>query len=559
MSFPPIYAVLTRAFAPACCAAAVLAGHGAFAQEDVQSAPGAPAENANASQDEGPAGAEPQQSFEVQAYDVEGNTILPQIEIEKAVYPQLGPGRTNDDVEKARAALERAYHSRGYQSVVVEVPPQTVEEGVIRLRVVEAPVGRLRVVGSRFHAPSVVKRLAPSLAEGQTPNFTQAQKELAELNRLPDRQVTPVVRPGKVPGTVDIDLKVEDTLPLHASLELNNEHAPDTEPLRLNANIRYANLWQQGNTLSLTYLVAPQNTDDAQVFAASYIAPVWKTPWTVLVYGYTSDSNISSLGGTSVLGKGYAIGVRGIYQLPAFRALTQSVNFGFDFKHFDEAIRFGEIGVEAPIEYVPFNAVYSLTRTGERATSTVSAGVTAGIRGFGSGVDEFQNKRAFATPNFVKLNLDLSHVQRLRWGFEVEGKFSGQAADQPLVSSEQFAIGGRASVRGYLQAEAVGDHGILGSAELRFPSLAPLLSKGVGGEWLDELRFYTFADAGKVWILDPLPDQDERITLYSVGLGLRLQLLRYLYGDVAVGVPLRDSVASDSGDPFVTFSAKAEF
>lgn len=527
----------------------------ALAQEQ----PAPPAVSDQAAEVTPPDAAAPAQTFEVQAYDVEGNSILSQLDIEKAVYPQLGPGRTNDDVEKARAALERAYHSRGYQSVVVDVPPQTVEQGIIRLRVVEAPVGRLRVVGSEYHSLGEIKRLAPSLAEGQSPNFTQAQKELAELNRLPDRQVTPVVRPGRVPGTVDIDLRVDDTLPLHASLELNNDHAPDTEPLRLTGTLRYANLWQKGHTLSLTYLVAPQNVDDAQVFAASYVAPVWNTPWTLLAYGYTSDSNISSLGGASVLGKGYAIGVRGIYQLPPFRALQQSVNFGFDYKHFDEAISVGEAEVEAPIEYVPANIVYSLTRTGEKATTNLTVGATAGLRGFGSGVDEFQNKRAFATPNFVKLNLDLTHTQNLPRDFQLQGRFSGQLADQPLVSSEQFAAGGRSTVRGYLQAEAVGDNGILGSGEVRFPSFAPLLAKAPWGGAVDELRFYGFTEAAKVWILEPLADQQERITLYSAGVGLRLQLLKYFYGDVAVGVPLKDSAASEAGEPFVTFSAKAEF
>ena len=62
--------------------------------------------------------------FDIDEYRVEGADALPQIEVEEAVYPFLGPNRTADDVEKARAALEKAYHDKGYQTVGVSVPQQ---------------------------------------------------------------------------------------------------------------------------------------------------------------------------------------------------------------------------------------------------------------------------------------------------------------------------------------------------------------------------------------------------------------------------------------------------
>ena len=38
----------------------------------------------------------------IQEYRVEGTHQLPRLEVEEAVYPFLGPGRTTDDVEKVR-------------------------------------------------------------------------------------------------------------------------------------------------------------------------------------------------------------------------------------------------------------------------------------------------------------------------------------------------------------------------------------------------------------------------------------------------------------------------
>ena len=80
----------------------------------------------------------------INEYRVDGARKLPQRAIEEAVYPFLGPGRTKEDVEQARAALEQAYHDRGFQTVAVQVPEQQVKRGIIHLQVVERMVGRLR-------------------------------------------------------------------------------------------------------------------------------------------------------------------------------------------------------------------------------------------------------------------------------------------------------------------------------------------------------------------------------------------------------------------------------
>ena len=84
----------------------------------------------------------------IQEYRVSGTKHLSEEEVGAAVYPFLGPERTPDDVEQARAALETAYKDKGYQTVTVEVPQQQVRRGIVMLNVVENKVGRLRVKGS---------------------------------------------------------------------------------------------------------------------------------------------------------------------------------------------------------------------------------------------------------------------------------------------------------------------------------------------------------------------------------------------------------------------------
>ncbi len=498
--------------------------------------------------------ASPVRTYDIEAFDVQGVKLLKQIDVETAVYPFLGPGKVAEDVERARAALEKVYHDRGYQSVAVEVPAQTLSDRVARLRVVEAPVGRLRVVGSRYFSPQAIRREAAAFQEGQVPDIAKAQKEMVELNRLPDRRVTPLLRAGVTPGTVDVDLKVNDSFPLHGSVELGNDHNQHTNPLRTTATLHYDNLWQLGHSATFTYAVAPENRADSEVFAGSYLAPIFNSPVTLLAFGYHSNSNVATLGGANVLGKGYAIGGRVVDQLPRIGDLTQSLSFGIDFKNFQENVSLTASSTADAIDYWPLNATYNIEHDGPRATTKASISVTAGLPGLGSNTAAFENKRFDARPEFVHLNIDVTRTEQLWRGFEASEHVAGQVADGPMVSSEQIAAGGVTSVLGYLQSEAVGDEGMTGGVELLSPSLAPKWASLV-----DDLRLYAFSNGGTLWVLQPLPDQTRFFALASAGLGLRMAILRRLKGDVAFGVPFLSGVASRADHPRITFSVKSDF
>src|SRR5271167_5233906 len=94
-----------------------------------------------------PAAAQPVKTFPVLEYRVEGNTLLHAIDIERAVTPYLGEGRSIKDVEAARLSLEKIYHEHGYQTVLVNIPQQEISSGVVRLTVLEAPVGQVQIKG----------------------------------------------------------------------------------------------------------------------------------------------------------------------------------------------------------------------------------------------------------------------------------------------------------------------------------------------------------------------------------------------------------------------------
>ena len=178
------------------------------------------------------------------------------------------------DVEAARAALEKAYRDAGYLTVVVSIPEQDVSTGEVVLKVVEGTVERVRVRGAGFNLPSAVRAGVAELAEGTVPNFNTVQAQLAGVNRRADMRVTPVLRSGRLPGTVDVQLEVDDQLPLHGSLELNNRQTPNTTETRLSANVRYDNLFQRGHSVGLNWFYAPRRPDEANILSLNYHLPL---------------------------------------------------------------------------------------------------------------------------------------------------------------------------------------------------------------------------------------------------------------------------------------------
>ncbi len=492
--------------------------------------------------------------FDVNEFIVRGNTTLPTIEIEKAVYPFEGPGRTLNDVNAARDALQKVYQDKGYQSVVVELPPQQVKGGVILLQVVEAKVGLVRVEGAQYNSPLVIRDSVPALTEGVVPDFTAAQQQLTELNKSPDRQVIPVLKAGALPQTVDVDLKVDDHSPVHGSLELNNNQSPDTSELRTVASLSYQNLWQLGHVLSGSFLIAPQHPQDAKVYSLSYLAPLPNSHWSLLATVYHSDSDVATIGGTNVLGKGTSFGLTASYALPSTDIYSQTVSVEIDHKNFQENDVIAGTSSEAPLTYVPVTFGYNGQLNRPNSQTSFAASLVTNIPGLGSGPDEFDNKRFEATPDFLFGKFDINHTQLLDHDVQLNGHVSAQISNSPLVSSEQFSAGGIDSVRGYLAAEDTADSGVIGSLELRSPSIAKYLGSAVS-EW----RFVAFVDAAHLWLLSPLPEQISSFNLLSVGLGSRVQLLKYASADLEMGFPLKAGVNTKPYSPRFSFYVRASF
>ena len=487
----------------------------------------------------------------IQEYRVEGVRHLLRETVEETVYPFLGPGRSSDDVEQARAALEKAYRDAGYQTVAVQIPPQAVKQGVVVLQVVEGVVERLRVRGARFSSPNLIKAATPSLAEGKVVNFNDVPQEIIALNQLPDRRVTPTLRAADTPGAIDVDLNVVETSPLHASVELNNRRSANTTALRLNASVSDNNFLQRGDSLGLSFQVAPQRSADAKVFSGYYLARFSGTGGLdLMLQGTKQDSNVSTLGGAAVTGRGTILGARALLHLPAAKNFYQTLSAGFDYKHFDQTLNVGGSALVAPVTYWPLSANYSATLLGERHETDASLGLTLHLRGLGSNPAAFDQRRYQADGSFMFLRGELSHTATFGSGWQAFAKVSGQLANQALLDSEEASGGGLGTVRGYLESEVVGDNAAFGTLELRTPPL---------GLKTSDLRLYAFSDAGLLKIYQALPSQHSYFQLASYGVGSRVQFHDNFHGSVDAGMPLIAQAPTQAHDLHFTFRLWADF
>lgn len=460
--------------------------------------------------------------FDLHEIQVDGNTVLPTVEVERAVYPHLGPAKSIADLEKAREALERAYHDAGYLTVVVDIPEQKISEGTVSLRVTEGRVERLKVAGNRYTARSEIRADTPSLAPGEVPNFTYVQQELARAQR-PDRKLTPLLRPGKAPGTVEVELKVDDELPLHGSIEYNNKQSPDTTRDRLEASLRYDNLWQKGHSIGMSFQNSPRDSSQVELWTGTYSAPLGAG--TLAAYAVKSNSNIATAAESTVLGKGTTVGLRYIRPLPGRGGYYHSLTAGFDYKDFKETTNLiGADTTNKPLRYVPFVVQYTAGLQDVGGQWQFNFGTAWSLRHFadrdvlcddGLVKDQFDCKRSGARSNFAVLRGDVQRNQILGAGWDLTARLDFQVASQPLVSNEQFSAGGVDSVRGYLDAERQGDDGVRARFELRTPGVLP--------ETRLDARLIGFIDWAGLRVQEPLAAQEARFGLGSYGIGLRLR------------------------------------
>lgn len=173
---------------------------------------------------------------------------------------------------------------------------------------------------------------------------------------------------------------------------------------------------------------------------------------------------------------------------------------------------------------------------GAYATARLPHGRARGRVSLVSGLDLFGAteagdplaSRSDADGRFTKLAAWGEYQRRLGGKVSFQLQAEGQVASGPLLASEEMGLGGQYILRAYDYRERSGEHGIAGSAELRFDLDA--LPKPVTG-----VQLYGFAEAGTV---DNAGSGGGGGTLASAGAGARFSVTRKLEVGVELAFPL---------------------
>jgi hemolysin activation/secretion protein len=129
---------------------------------------------------------------------------------------------------------------------------------------------------------------------------------------------------------------------------------------------------------------------------------------------------------------------------------------------------------------------------------------------------------------------------------------SGQWSDEPLISNEQFGVGGIGSVRGYHEGEVFGNDGWWLTAEQKTP---PYVVGRAFGQSLLSVRASIYMGYGQVFETSPNPHQD----LWGVGFGGVASIGSYWEARFLCSWPLIGTSSTREGQPRFDFSLSAQF
>jgi hemolysin activation/secretion protein len=160
-----------------------------------------------------------------------------------------------------------------------------------------------------------------------------------------------------------------------------------------------------------------------------------------------------------------------------------------------------------------------------------------------------------STGYWVVLNPSYARTFMFRTNWITSFRVDGQWASQPLISNEQFGIGGVNSVRGYHEGEAFGDSGFHLSLEQQTP---PHVVGTVYGNTPLILRGSVFTDFAAVYLLDPQGNPPST-KLWGTGFGIAVSVGSHWQANFLFSVPLISTSTTPRDEPYFNFSLTAQF
>lgn len=482
------------------------------------------------------------EKFAIRAFDIKGISVLPADEVRDRVVRHVGEQRDFGDLQRAIDDIEALYRGKGYGAVQVTLPEQDITQGTIVVQIVETPVGRVDVRGTRQYSPASIRKALPALKEGSTPNAGAISRNIQLANENPGRQLEVVLAVGERENTVDARVEVREDQVRRFSVTADNSGTRPTGQSRLGVSYVDANLFDHDHVGTLAYTTSPDAPSgvDTNVVSMGYRVPFPAQDGSLaLMYGYSNVSTPAAQAtGVAINGKGSVAALRWAVYRPRRGEYSSQLAVGIDWKALRSTCKDSNgntvVGTAGCLDYTtaPLSITYNGRRDGVGSQYDYSVGVYRNIPTgdrYAFSIDGMteSDRYSLAAANrksrddFSLLKIGGS-VSTLLGAWMARLALNGQYAfDSALVGSEQFGLTGAQAVRGFLDRVVIADSGVVINVEAYSPDFANLI--GLTGH---ALRGVVFADygQGRDHGTSGLADK----TLASWGLGLRYQMGRNL-------------------------------
>ena len=499
-----------------------------------------------------PAAAEPDgPRFPIRKYQVEGSTQFTPQQLEASVAPFTGEQASFESIESAVEALRALYDAHGIQAVRVSIPKQKIEEGVVKLQIVEARLGKVLIQGNQHFNNDNILRSLPALKTGELPSIQLLGENLRLANESFARQSQVTFRQAEDPTNVDAVVNVADANPRRAAIVLDNTGYEASGNWRLGFAFLHANLFDRDHTLAMQFVTSPGYWDEVKIFGMSYRIPFYELGHALELTASHSTVDSGQVNTTSgsygISGGGDSVGARYTVLLPRLAGWDQRLSFGADYRKYTNDITFSggtDQSLVPDVETHPLNLTYSGFIRHPEQEFSLNVGWHHNVPGGEDGDQEAINLSRFgADANYDIVRYALQYTRNFASGWQARAALDGQWTRDALIAAEQFGLGGVNSVRGFNERILANDYGQRVSMELQTPDLGRHFK--IANLKLNLLGFYDAADARRN---EALPEEEDRSHLSSYGLGLRGSLGQHVHVRLDVARILDGGGVKGDGD-----------
>jgi hemolysin activation/secretion protein len=479
--------------------------------------------------------------FTLNDIQITGATAIPASAFRPLYARLLGKTVMLADILTIADEIEKMYRDRGYILVRAYVPPQRVKSGVFTITVVEGKVAHAIVQGGAPATRAQVKAYVDR-SVGITPlPLTTMERSLLRANDLPGVTASGVLKPAEdVPGASDIVIDISQPR-FTGGLGVNNRGSRFSGFWTLTADAQVNSLF--GDDQSAGSLTTAPDATEQIAGQASYRRAIGDDGLIGSLIGtVTHGQPGSSLTAFDVLTNSWAVGPRLSYPVIRTRAETLQLDGGF-------TVQDAHVGILGqPFSHDQWRVLdmsVSYAR-GDFLAGNWSAtlDLAQGLPGLGATPNHsVMLSRKGALTDFTKLTALLRYSTVLGRGVSLVLSSQDQFSFAPLITGEQISYGGLGIGRGYDPGGITGDHGVSGSAELRY-------DRSFNESFIQAVEPYLYVDAARTWYIQRGLAADPALqdhSLSSVGGGVRASLPHAIALGLEVAQTLEAVPGSDGG------------